>query len=46
MNQGQGQLDKRQNVEHNSIYHHTMFESNPFVNVQLPANIKVLWHSQ
>ena len=27
LNQGQDQLDKYQNVEYNSIYHHTKFES-------------------
>ena len=33
LNQGQDQLVKYQNVEYISLYHHTTFKSNPFINI-------------
>ena len=43
LNQGQGQLDYDQNVKYNSIYYHTKFESNPFINIPKHANVQVFW---
>ena len=47
LNQGQGQLDWYQNVEYNgiyheynSIYHHTKFESNWFMNIWMHTDTK------
>ena len=41
----QGPLDYYENVEYNSTYHQSKFESNPFVNIRTYANIKVFWLS-
>ena len=30
---------------YNSISHHTKFESNPFINVQMHASVEVVLHS-
>ena len=43
LNQDQSQLDYYQNVEPNSIYHQTKFKSNPLINIQVHANVKVLY---
>ena len=38
LNQGHGQLGHYQNAKLDSSYHHTKFESNQFINVQMYAN--------
>ena len=42
LNHGKFHLDQYQNVEYNSIYHHTKFESNSFINIRMHAKVKVL----
>ena len=39
LNQGQGQLNGYQNVEFNSIYHHTKLKPNQYKNVHMHASI-------
>ena len=39
LTEGQGKLHLYQNVEYNSIYHYAKFESNPFTNIWMHANV-------
>ena len=45
-NQGEGRIDYYQNVEFISIYGHTKFEPNQFINIQMYGNAKGFWCSQ